>query len=291
MFSKYLKSSEFRSTLWYLFWFSILLVVPSLIYFQYLKPEFTEIFSDKTIDKKYVFLRSRYKFLEILPWFVVALTSVLVMTANTFIYFVTYIKEAIREKDDNVHKYYYWTLPLFIIWLLLTLAYIVFTMYEFIELKNDILSITKQVSTNVDNANLDLKLRGILETSLNNSVHYLELFIFITVILFIIIDAISIKMKAVQIKNVKGKQKISINNERTFVCNQLLIIDIPVLLGIILIYVFTFNLSETDIVDQNAKSVFTVGGVAMHIIMSQIIFLILAFQNSYREFQIKKTET
>jgi hypothetical protein len=225
--------------------------------------------------------------MEILPWFLVAITAILVMAGNTFIYFMSFVKEMFNEKIKSTSKYYYWTLFFFIVWILCFFAYSIYTTVEFYSLRNSILELTNQApSLSVTNEKPDLLLTNILTQFLNHFVHLLELYIGITIALFIAIDCLSLALKPIQIKAAEGKTKLALNYERDFIMNQLLVIDIPVLLGITLIYIFTSNLSDTDISDTDAKSVFTVGGIAMHIILSQIVFLMLTFKNSFREHRL-----
>lgn len=263
----------------YVLLFAILLTAPSLYCFQRLIPEFSTILDEhKTIvDRKeeLVFKWSKRKLLEIIPWLVVAITAVLVMSGNTFIYFISFLKE--KKKS----AWFWITFGFFLLWLFVSVWYLVKTVWDISELKNEVSILTNQFKTTF-NATYDYDgtLRTKLTDFLDNFVHRLEYFILITVGIFIVIDGLTLRMKANEIKESKSKQKLLVSYERSFICSQLLFIDISVLGGVILIHFFTEELQNTD-----AKSVFIIGGIAMHIIMSQIIFLLLAFQNAIREYR------
>ena len=82
-------------------------------------------------------------------------------------------------------------------------------------------------------------------------------------------------------------KKDELNLECQFILNQLWIIDIPVLLGLLAIFFFSKNLQEIDPIDTDAKAVFTVGSIAIHLILSQIIFLLFNTRHLFGLYKLK----
>lgn len=284
MFFSYIGSYKFRSTSAYFIFFAICLIGPSLLYFIALRPGFIELF-ESIIQNPDEFGESRNKFLEIQPWITIAITAILVMASNTVVYFIAFVKEMVKEKNEEYIRYYYGLLCFFGLWILLFLGHLGYTSFEFYELRSTILGMANQTVLSPDFIS-DSSLTKTLTEFLNEFIDLLEDYIMLTIVLFIAIDSVSLILKQKQIGEAWGKKEAELNYERDFILNQLIIIDIPVLIGIFLIYLFRNNLSDIDINDTDAKAVFTVGGIAMHIILSQIIFLVLAFKNSFRLYRL-----
>jgi len=81
--------------------------------------------------------------------------------------------------------------------------------------------------------------------------------------------------------------------EKSFILNQLLFIDIPVLLGVLFIFAYTHSASDFYETTHNEKDLYktflAVGGIGMHIIFSQFIFVVLNTKMAYSEI-IEKTK-
>ncbi|MCP3929506.1 MAG: hypothetical protein GY705_10435, partial [Bacteroidetes bacterium] len=88
----------------------------------------------------------------------------------------------------------------------------------------------------------DLRLKDFIVQSLNDFIHHVEYYIIITIFIFILIDLFSQKANKLQlaIEKVESKKKELII-EIEFIINQLFLIDIPVLSGMVLIILFSTN--------------------------------------------------
>jgi hypothetical protein len=121
------------------------------------------------------------------------------------------------------------------------------------------------------------------ETELSEIVKDTEYFSASLFALFLIVDYLFLKAtKAIIQYYITKKDKknlIESIEEKKFMQNQLYFIDIPVLLGIAFIFVYTHITDDYFFTINYSKEVFrnylATGGIAMHIIFSQFIFAVL----------------
>jgi len=120
------------------------------------------------------------------------------------------------------------------------------------------------------------------------------------------IDAIMLLAKLLEISYCKKEKKDEELKqsivERRFITNQMFLIDIPVLLGVIFISLYVHQADENGFYDIQVskldkvssfhyfKTYFAAGSIGMHIIFSQFIFLILSTKMFYREICKKASE-
>lgn len=288
-FSKaYLKSNTFWMSLLLVVIFIALLVIPSVLFFYLDILNIDNLFSDYGANKnKYPLLY--HKVGELLPWVVVCLTALIVICGNTVFYIITFSEELIEEKFQTKKYWFKGITWLFFTWAAVSIIFLIKFIFCFVELTNIL---------------MDAKLEKIADATIivqaahlfNKFVSQVEYYTLITIGLFILIDILSRVVKRKQISkislNSSPSEKLNrttkiLSLQREFVTNQLLLIDIPILIGIILISMFTGEISPTIGNDPDAKYIFIAGGIGMHLIMSQVIFLILNLRYKFSEYRIE----
>ncbi|HET6256736.1 MAG TPA: hypothetical protein VFE32_21875 [Puia sp.] len=116
--------------------------------------------------------------------------------------------------------------------------------------------------------------------------------------LLFVVDLLMLIAKVKEIGNRKEAHALpselrEIRADKRFILNQMILIDVPVLLGVWFIGFFServdhigFFFTTADNI-ESFKDFFTVGGIGMHIIFSQFIFIILNTRSLYRKIQDK----
>jgi hypothetical protein len=92
-------------------------------------------------------------------------------------------------------------------------------------------------------------------------------------------------------KNNEDGEFYRVKDERDFISNQMMMIDIPVILGVLFISHYVEVAEKTGFYNtqikidsfQFFKSYFMIGGIGMHIIFSQFIFMVLNSKAIYAE--------
>lgn len=270
-----------------------LLFLPSWLFFD------GKIFNSETLYRQYSISRnnfplSYYKVDEVLTWCTVCITSILIIFINT-IYYGWSFKDELMENRHGVKKWYFNLITiLYFVWAFGTL--ICFFLYFFPDFNSfkDLLASTNEYSeTRVQGKviNIDRQFASDISDKFELFVHHVEWFTIGTMILFILIDFLSYLVKDNQVRNTSSLNETTeiklLKPIRAFVLSQLLIIDIPIIIGILLISFFVSNIPEDESIVFDSKSVFIAGGIGMHLIISQLIFLILNFTYKYKEFKIK----
>jgi len=121
-----------------------------------------------------------------------------------------------------------------------------------------------------------------------------EFYSFLIFFIFTLIDWFMIHAKVGEQKFYLSKSNkakyIECKHEISFISKQLYFIDIPVLIGVALIFAYTHLAHSffftTDFPREKFVIIFTAGSIAMHIFFSQFIFVILNTRNAFQE--IKK---
>ena len=295
IFSKtHLKSKSFWLSFAFVFIFIALLITPS-IYFFYL-----DTLNIDALFESYGASKNNYPLLynkigELLPWVVVCLTALIVINGNTIFYFLTFNDELIDEKFQTKKYWFNIMTWLFVIWAGVSAVYLGKFIFKF----TDLAVILKDAKSAII-ADKDI----IIQTSnlFNDFINQVEHYTIITIGIFILIDILSRVVKNKQMIAVETALKsnagsIELNKttkklvlQKEFVTNQLFLIDLPILIGIILISLFTSQISPTIGNDMDGKYVFIAGGIGMHIIMSQVIFLILNLRYKFNEYKIDMPE-
>jgi len=143
---------------------------------------------------------------------------------------------------------------------------------------------------------------GIYNINAANDIHEIVLatehYTMCIFIILLIIDILTLIAKKTEItyhKKNKLNNLDTLKDESKFLLNQMFFIDLPVLIGVIFISTFihsadstgfySIQISKLDKVDnfQFFKTYFTVGGIGMHIIFSQFIFVILNTRSIYQK--------
>lgn len=227
---------------------------------------------------------SMSKFAKVVPWIIVGLTAILTVVGNTVVYFFTFITEVSKATEKQVKNYFYVIVLFFFLWIIHFFWTLFLCYHEFSLFASKIATqIEIGKMQNYQSVEIDVPLLLPLNHMVEGIVQIIEMHLFTTIFLFIAIDTVSWVVKGIQIKNSQGSKRAEYVLEKEFVKNQLFIIDIPVILGMSLV-LFFLNRSMNDVISEDLKSIFSLGGIAMHIILSQIIFVILDTQFSYKNF-------
>lgn len=294
IFSKhYLKSNNFWLSFSFVIIFTLLLTVPSICFFC------IDTLNIDTLFDRYGASKNNFPLLynkigELLPWVVVCLTALIVINGNTIFYFFTFKEELIEEEFQTKKHWFNIITFLFVAWAVCSAYYLAQFIFKYTDLTT-ILRDSKQ--ENITDNELIIRASKLF----NDFIHLIEIYTIITIIAFIFIDIFSVVVKNEQIstvnrrlnnendkKSIKTFKKMMLQKE--FATNQLFLIDIPVLIGIIIISIFTSHISPTIGNDMDEKYVFIAGGIGMHLIMSQVIFLILYLRYKFNEYKIDLAE-
>lgn len=292
IFSKeYLKSKSFWLSLFFAIIFLILLLLPSILFFHFNIFNLDELFNSFKAEK-YSYPRLYHKVGELTPWVIVCLTALIVITGNTTFYLFTFKDELIEENYTTKRFWFNIITLLFFVWGTVSIIYIVKFTLRFTELAA-ILDLAKTKTLN-DNELVE-KTSDLFTGFINQVEHYTIM----TIGIFILIDIFSRIVKNKQLEKIEESLKVTQANktieinfkkivlQKEFVANQLFLIDFPVLVGVILISLFTSQISPTIGNNFDEKYVFIAGGIGMHIIMSQVIFLILNLRYKFKEYKIE----
>jgi hypothetical protein len=115
---------------------------------------------------------------------------------------------------------------------------------------------------------------------------------------FFVVDLLMLIAKVKEIQDqkkahVQWQELRETREDKRFILNQMILIDVPVLVGVWFIGFFServdqigFFFNATDNI-ESFKDFFTVGGIGMHIIFSQFIFIMLNTRALYRKIQDK----
>jgi hypothetical protein len=252
------------------------------------------LFVDNGIER-YDFPQSFYKLSEVLTWCTVCGTSLFIIFINTFTYAISFGWEMMDENHYRVKKGYFITIfVLFLVWFVGTLvsswAYFYSDYTDF----KEIISSTRSYSEIVvdrKTISTDRQFSSDISVVFGHFIHHVERFTIGTIVLFILIDVLSLIVKNQQIKNTAGQSETVavklLAPQRTFIFNQLFMIDIPVIIGILLISFFVWLIPTDKDIIFDSKYVFIAGGIGMHLIISQLIFLILNFKYKHEERKIE----
>jgi hypothetical protein len=291
----YLKSKNFWLSLSYIIFFITLLITPSILFFNITIFEINEsIFQSfgKNISN-YPLLQSKVN--ELLPWVVVCLTALLIIIGNTIFYFFTFNDDLIDEKFKT-KKYWFTCITfMFLLWITFSAIYLIRFVFCYSEIRTilDFNNISKYS---------DLQLSKQVNEAFDHFIILVEFYTIITISIFILIDFFNILAKHHQLINVKQSLYLDRNNselqfayrkimiQKVYVTNQLSLIDTPVLIGLLLVYLFTLQVTTSNAFNSELKYLFVSGGMGMHVIMSQVIFLILNVRYKLSEYRISNTE-
>ncbi len=293
----HLKSKSFWLGFAFVVIFISLLTVPSISFFYFNSLNTDSLFSSHGVIKNnYPLLYNKIG--ELLPWVVVCITALIVINGNTIFYFLTFNEDLIEEKFQTKKFWFNITTWLFIIWGIISAVYLV-------KFNNRFNDLTILLSKAADGGTSDKSIIVSTSNIFNHFIQQVETYTIITISIFILIDILSRVIKGKQINSVSSSlsqetdetkkksftqtlKKLELQGE--FVSNQLFLIDIPVLIGIMLISLFTSHISQTIGNDMDEKYVFIAGGIGMHLIMSQVIFLILNLRYKFNEYKIDLTD-
>jgi formate hydrogenlyase subunit 3/multisubunit Na+/H+ antiporter MnhD subunit len=106
--------------------------------------------------------------------------------------------------------------------------------------------------------------------------------------IFIIIDLSQYFAKHIDYKNATDNLKNRLGLEKKLNLQQLWLVDIPVLAGIIVVSFFLNKIDITMLFREESIYIFSVGSVAMQIIYSQIVFFILNVAFYYNMYKSSK---
>ncbi len=228
------------------------------------------------------------KIKELLPYFILLLTSISLIIANTRYYYKEFFRTIISDPSSSKNlfykktenAYYAWRVitNIFVFALIIILGYTGYQMFSIERLEllhKDFI---------VDFPQLKDFVVHWLMIQFGHIVHLVEVYIFLVIINFLFIDMFLIE--AISSKENKTKEDES---ELEFVKNQFWFIDFVVLIGLILTFLFTYFALDAKI-DKDAPLVFTVGIITMHIVYSQLIFLFLNLRRLINEFVYKLEE-
>ncbi len=131
------------------------------------------------------------------------------------------------------------------------------------------------------------------QKDINIIVHYSEILSMIIFASFFFVDLLVLlgKSKEIEYYKEKGKAKDykKSYSEKKFIISQLILIDIPVFLGVLFIFTYTYCANSTGFYKTCNNQFdlfgpfFVVGAIGMHIIFSQFIFVILNTKIIYHE--------
>ncbi|MBS1661849.1 MAG: hypothetical protein JST68_12455 [Bacteroidetes bacterium] len=291
---KFYETSGFRTAIALFLVYSILLTLPSWLYFN------TDLYNAKTLYTQYSidknkFLVSYLKIDEVLTWCAVCITSLIIIFVNTLYYWWSF-KDELMEHHYGVKKSLFsWIFFLFLLWLVGTLVCsFIFFSADYNRFGKCLEEADKYIDKTLQGRviSADRQFSKEISDIFGEFVHHVEWFTIGTIILFIIIDILSWRVKYQQVNNTTTAttqtegMKLLIP-QKSFVVNQLLIIDIPVIIGILLISFFVSLLPKDDDTIFDSKFVFVAGGIGMHLIISQLIFLILNIKYKHEEYKTK----
>lgn len=139
------------------------------------------------------------------------------------------------------------------------------------------------------------------EMAYQRNIHYIvgktEIYTFFIFVGLFFVDLIMLFAKLKEIKyyranSLKDELKEALS-ERSFILNQMFFIDIPVLIGLAFIFLYAYFADSTGFYSTSNnkfilfKTYFTVGGIGMHIIFSQFIFVMLNTKFIYNKINKK----
>lgn len=280
----FLKSIQFRKILilWIIFTVLLIVIPYCFIYHQYSFNTFIRSFLN---EEKYV--DSISKICELAPWILVVLMGYILTLVNTIIYLITiYLEEGKKTRWEKT-----------------VICLIILVFIFFVALAFDIGSSFVQVKELLNDSTLYTKPQWsgpITEDRilLNNLIYIFskiigkaEIFTMAIFLIFGIADFILfyVKRKILFKKeyNYLNKEEKNVYWNKQFILGQLLLIDLPVLGGVFLIYCFSHGIIKVDILNLDSLYTFTAGAIGMHVIYSQIIFLILSTAYYFNEFKLK----
>ncbi len=254
------------------------------------------------------------KISELLPYFVVVFSSVVLIGANTFSYYFDFFKSSLTSKEKKAEKHFKWAHFFYFLWFILTISYFIYLFGYFINDVSEILYSVDSLKFLYEHSpykgeyQFSEWINHHIITEFGNLVHYTEYYILGVITIFIFIDGFYIealrnklrqfdvinKLTEAEISAKSADEQETIKEEKAefiiesreldFVKNQLWFIDVVVLIGLILTILFSKNglLQE---VDKDAPLVFTVGVLTMHIVYSQLIFLFLNLRRLINEYE------
>lgn len=272
---------------WVLTLLFIIFVVFFPIYFLDNTSILIELITNGDTEKmeifKKLFIESQQKFDEFKPFIVISLASISLIFANTLFYFFEYIYEIATKTTP--FKYSLPVLLSFFLWLFVSGKYLIFNILLNSDNINDKFTslIDRNNITSKDKYNevIDSTFRNYLTEHFEGFVANVEYYVFWVIFSFVLIELTTYLLR----KKTNAHKK-----EIRFILNQFWLIDIPVVIGSFLIFKFVhyLKLEGTHIIDTDAPDVFTLGALAMHLIFSQVVFLILSIRDSYTDYLEKK---
>ena len=240
------KSACFRKII--LFWFFLLAALIAIPYL-YINEQasFNAFLGNKLPSKD--FLNSRKIILEFGPWIVVILTSFFILSINTLTYFFIYIYNLKKSKKLNNKANFYYDVTtvaiLFCFFTFLTLMVYLYSVYrDFFDIIGRALAAPYKTGVISRDTNLLHELTQNFKVFVSKT----EIITIIIFILFIIMDSFQFFAKSIQIEDEKDdKTKASLLLERKINLQQIWLIDVPVLCGIILIKIFSSKIDITNL--------------------------------------------
>lgn len=288
---EYIKSKGSLDSWFYLLSFAVFIIILPYYWLGF-ENKFLSLINNGEVFDSNQFIkympRTISKVKEFVPLSIISFSAILLIFFNTIIYLFEYIKEL----GANLIKG--WAnlkvSASFILWGIISLCFLIpisLLIYNIpnelhIKLLENAISSTSLTS---DINKIDTEFAEELKATFKIMVHLIEYYVIAVVCSFILIDWASLKMR--EYTNAHKR-------ELTFIKNQIFLIDIPVLVGSIIILVFATYL-ENNIstlsyptiknikIDTDAPQVFSLGALAMHLIFSQTIFLILNIRDSYND--------
>lgn len=275
----------------------LILLAPSYLTFTWKQlPDAEKLFDINGIEKgKFTF--AFYRINEILSFSIVCITAIILIFGNT-LYYGWSFKDELMDNRHNVGKGWFNSIAiLYVFWLLGTLGFSLIFKSDY-DTFNQSLSLAntyKEKNELGKIISVDRQFTSDITTIFSDFIHHVELFTIGTIALFIVIDWLSYIIKKKQIMNTQAvaKPTIEINllePQKSFVFHQLMMIDIPVIIGILLISFFIYLIPKEDSYANYSQSAFIAGALGMHLIISQFIFLFLNFKYKYNEFKTKNSK-
>lgn len=283
---------NFWPSIIFYFVFSLLLIGPAICFLMDWIPIDILLKSQSIGENNLPLLYDKIKILA--PWVIVCLTAIIVIFFNTMIYFASFNNELLEAKPGGENKSFQAMTYLFIFFILCFIVYTIETVLVYTNLHNIFQewAYTSVEMNAFDKESLASKLIGDITNLFGRFITGIEIFTVVTIITFIVIDSLSKKIKMIQINNTSEDDNINIDLiklQKEFVSDQLWLIDVPVLIGVILITAYTRFLPKDTCDITEAKFIFVTGGIGMHIIMSQIIFIILNMKYKFNEFRLRSS--
>ena len=221
------------------------------------------------------------KISELLPWYIIILTSLALIIANTLYYFWEYLISLRKSKIDEKFGPYKLSIIAYIIWGMVTLG-ACFIIYKNTESGTNLLSVeyAKFKYSQADTKDtIDEWLTESLIKSFEKVVQSTEIYFITIIIIFLFIDGFFIQ-------SIRNKKQLTDEDKKNldFAKNQFWLIDFAVLIGLILTLIYVNKTKHLQQVDKDAYLIFSVGVLAMHIVYSQMIFLLLNLRRLINEF-------